>query len=118
MHQMVCTLVSVHHPNGAPDVYGVVSKEGAPPWFVPQQARKMSAMPLDPQFLLRCVPCAHHFAGSPGGCRYGSQCFYSHDKAVYMAFNRLRLCPNTGCENLCKGRQCRECHHKMLSKKQ
>ena len=106
------TFVSVHHiGKGQPDVHGIVPEGGSKPWFVPQPTLQLGVS-LDPSFLLKCVPCPFHFSKN-ADCRYGDKCFYSHDRAVYMASNQLRVCPNTNCTNLCRGRQCRECHNRM-----
>lgn len=62
---------------------------------------------------LENIPCRYHFGD---GCRYGENCFYSHNEKVFMAVNNLRHCPNEGCLNYCRGRQCRECHDKKKFK--
>lgn len=62
------------------------------------------------------VPC-HHIFEKRVPCPFGECCMFSHDPAVYMYINNLRLCPNPGCPNYCRGLQCKQCHHAMKDRR-
>lgn len=66
---------------------------------------------------MEMTPCRFHF-GSSGPCRYGDMCFFSHDPAVYMEYHGLHFCPNEDCGQMCRGKQCKECHDKMVETKE
>lgn len=53
--------------------------------------------------------CFFYF-GHQKNCRNGAQCSFSHDEEVYMQQNNVKKCPNEGCANYCRGRQCKQCH--------
>jgi hypothetical protein len=53
--------------------------------------------------------------GVQGWCRLGDKCTYSHDPQVYMKKMGLHMCPNKGCDNMCRGKQCQECHLRHMA---
>ena len=118
------TFVSVHPPDSlagsVPHFYGL-ALPGSPMLFVPQMSPALgpaqASTQLDAEFELKCTPCPHHFGKSGAACKYGDACFFSHDLAVYKAARQLRPCPNTGCDNLCRGRQCKACHEQMVERR-
>lgn len=122
------TFVSVHppasHAGCVPNLYGLALPGAPVPLFVPQigppppvMGPSMDSTKLDSEFELKCIPCPHHFGKRGEPCRYGDGCLFSHEPAVMMAARRLRPCPNTGCSNLCQGRQCKECHVRMMQRR-
>ena len=120
------TFVSVHppasHAGAQPHLYGLALPNGPAPCFVPQFTPSIALGPaasarLDPEFALKCTPCRAHFDPRRPPCRFGDACLYSHDPIVYRAARRLRGCPNPGCANLCRGRQCKQCHARMVQRR-
>lgn len=81
----------------------------------PQQQHHVLTQPT-PQQAHR-EPCRYHFS-SPDPCRYGDNCWYSHNLDDYMAHNRLKHCPNDGCDKMClvHSKQCKTCHNGMPKK--
>ena len=47
------------------------------------------------------------------GCWYGDQCRFSHNPNEIIQSYGLHQCPTLGCINLCRGKQCRDCHFQM-----
>lgn len=68
------------------------------------------------EFAPENVPCRHVFEKRVP-CPYGEHCMFSHDPAVYMYANNLRICPNPNCGNYCRGLQCKQCHHAMKERR-
>ena len=46
------------------------------------------------------------------GCRRALLCPFSHEESAVLN-PELHECPNDGCTNLCKGKQCKRCHQNM-----
>lgn len=59
-------------------------------------------------------PCTNFFIEKQ--CRHGDDCFYSHDPELFKALYSLTSCPTEGCNNFCRGQQCKACHLKMKNK--
>ena len=83
--------------------------------FVPQQGITPAWRLPEPQVPSVPVPCRYHFSKDKT-CRYGDMCFFSHDVEHFMKTNSLKECPNDGCTNLCRGKQCKACHDAMPKK--
>ena len=61
------------------------------------------------------VPCRFFF-GRNLYCKYGDQCQFSHVDQDFKNSGFVK-CPNIGCNNVCKGKQCYQCHKRMKKEK-
>ena len=64
------------------------------------------------RFLHERLTCA--FFASPQGCTFGNNCSFNHVEGGPLSAV-LKKCPTWGCEFMCAGRQCIQCHQKMIS---
>lgn len=60
----------------------------------------MQRQPYQPQ------PCRYYLKG----CRYGDNCKDIHDVELITQEFGLHRCPNEGCDQYCRGKQCQQCH--------
>jgi hypothetical protein len=61
------------------------------------------------------IPCRFYFSrdGTVQHCVQGDNCFYSHEKFVFLKYYQLYECRTEQCPNLCRSYYCKECRARM-----
>jgi hypothetical protein len=103
-------------PPALPSYYNDVWNSAGSPWMLPLQylysPQEHVIAESGNNFIL--PPCGYFL--QPGGCRYASNCIYSHNLDYYLYYHQLNICPTCRVK-FCKGRQCVSCHRTMQQRR-